>query len=64
VDLFVLLIVILIVALVWRGPKTLPQIGAMFGRGLRDARREAEGIRTKVDQKLDGPDEKTEPPAT
>jgi Sec-independent protein translocase protein TatA len=46
VDLFALLIVILIVAIIWRGPKTLPQIGALLGRGVREARSEAEKIRS------------------
>jgi len=46
VDLFALLIVIIIVAIIWRGPKTLPQIGQMLGRGVREARSEAERIRS------------------
>ena len=37
---------ILIVAIIWRGPKTLPQIGQMLGRGVREARSEAERIRS------------------
>lgn len=40
-DTLVVLIVILILAVIWRGPKTLPQIGAILGRGVREARREA-----------------------
>lgn len=40
-DLFFVLVVILILVVVWRGPKTLPQIGAMLGRGVREARNEA-----------------------
>ena len=48
-DTFALLIIILIVVIIWRGPKTLPQIGAMFGRGVRDARREAERLRSDTD---------------
>ena len=40
-DLLVLL-VILGVVLVWRGPKTLPKIANALGRGVRQARREAE----------------------
>jgi Sec-independent protein translocase protein TatA len=47
VDFFLVLIVILIVALVWRGPRTLPRIGAMLGRGVREARTEAEKIRSR-----------------
>jgi Sec-independent protein translocase protein TatA len=40
VDVAVVLILILVVALIWRGPRTLPQIGAMLGRGVRQVRRE------------------------
>jgi Sec-independent protein translocase protein TatA len=39
-DAAIVLIVILVVALIWRGPRTLPQIGAMLGRGVREVRRE------------------------
>lgn len=46
-DTFAILIVILIVAIIWRGPKTLPQIGAMLGRGVREARSEAERLRSE-----------------
>jgi Sec-independent protein translocase protein TatA len=45
-DLLVVLIVILIIALIWRGPKTLPEIGKMFGRGVREARNEASKLRS------------------
>jgi len=41
VDLFAILIVILIIVVIWRGPKTIPQIGAMLGRGIKAAREEA-----------------------
>jgi Sec-independent protein translocase protein TatA len=49
VDLLALLIVILIVAVIWRGPKTLPQIGAMLGRGVKEARQEADRVRSERD---------------
>jgi len=49
VDLLAILIVILIVSLIWRGPKTLPQIGAMLGRGVREARRETDKVRADLD---------------
>jgi len=55
-DILVVLIVILILALIWRGPKTLPQIGAMLGRGVREARREADRLRSG-----DGPDDASSP---
>ena len=44
-DWLVILIVILVVVVIWRGPKTIPQIGAMLGRGVRAAREEANEIR-------------------
>lgn len=43
-----LLIVILIVVLIWRGPKTLPQIGSILGRGVKAARDEARSIRDET----------------
>ena len=40
-DVLVILIIILVVVFVWRGPKTLPKIASALGRGVREARREA-----------------------
>ena len=54
-DLLAVLIVILVLALVWRGPKTLPQLGAMIGRGVRAARDEAGRMRSG-DDGADRPD--------
>ena len=48
-DLIVVLIIILIIVLIWRGPKTLPEIGRMFGRGVREARTEASKLRSSDD---------------
>jgi Sec-independent protein translocase protein TatA len=44
-DVLVVLIVALIIVVIWRGPKTLPGIGAAFGRGVKEARQEASKIR-------------------
>ena len=48
-DLIVVLIIILIIVVIWRGPKTLPEIGRMFGRGVREAREEASKLRSADD---------------
>jgi Sec-independent protein translocase protein TatA len=40
VDIGLLLLIILIVVFVWRGPKTLPELGKMFGEGVRTVRRQ------------------------
>jgi Sec-independent protein translocase protein TatA len=53
-DLLLVLIVILILALIWRGPKTIPEIGRMFGRGVREARIEAAKLRSTDDKPTDG----------
>jgi Sec-independent protein translocase protein TatA len=47
-DPLIILIVILAIVIVWRGPKTLPQIGHMLGRGVKEARREAAEIKTDI----------------
>ena len=45
-DLLLVLIVALIIVIILRGPKTLPQIGRMFGQGVREARDEINKVRT------------------
>jgi Sec-independent protein translocase protein TatA len=40
-----ILIIILVVVILWRGPKTLPLIGRAFGQGVKEARKEIDGIK-------------------
>jgi len=47
-HIWIVLVVILILVLVWRGPKTLPQLGRAFGRGVREAREEAAKAQTEI----------------
>ena len=61
-DILVVLVIALIAVLVWRGPKTLPQIGNMLGRGVKATREEAKAIREDVSPtspKSDGDDGST-----
>jgi Sec-independent protein translocase protein TatA len=37
-DLAIVLVVILVLVILWRGPKTLPKLGEALGRGVREAR--------------------------
>lgn len=39
-DVVIVLVILLIIVIVIRGPKTIPEIGRMFGRGVREAREE------------------------
>jgi Sec-independent protein translocase protein TatA len=52
-DLIVVLIIVLVLVIVWRGPKTLPLLGRAFGQGVREARKEIEDIKTDVQGKDD-----------
>jgi Sec-independent protein translocase protein TatA len=47
-DLAVALIVVLIVVIIWRGPKTLPLLGRAFGQGVKEARKEISEIKDDV----------------
>ena len=53
-DVLVVLIIVLALVIVWRGPKTLPKIGEALGRGIKGARAEA----SKLGDRSDG-----DPPA-
>jgi len=49
-DLAIILVILLVVVIVWRGPKTLPLLGRAFGQGVREARREIDELRTESDE--------------
>jgi Sec-independent protein translocase protein TatA len=44
IDTIIVLLIVLAVVLVWRGPKMLPKWGEMLGRGVKAARKEAEDL--------------------
>jgi Sec-independent protein translocase protein TatA len=48
VDLIVILLVILVLVLMWRGPKTLPKLGEALGRGIKEARVEASKAQAEI----------------
>jgi Sec-independent protein translocase protein TatA len=48
VDLILILLVILGVVLMWRGPKTLPKLGEAFGRGVKEAKAEAKTAQAEI----------------
>lgn len=54
-DTAVVLLIVLIVVLVWRGPKTLPQLGRVLGRGVKGARDEARSMKRNSDDPADQP---------
>lgn len=60
-DLLLILLVILVLVVMWRGPKTLPKLGEALGRGVREARTEAAKAQDEIQARVGGPDE---PPAS
>jgi Sec-independent protein translocase protein TatA len=56
-DILLVLIIVLVLVIVWRGPKTLPLLGKAFGQGVKEARKEIEDI--KSDSDADSKDEPT-----
>jgi len=63
-DLAIILVILLVVAIVWRGPKTLPLLGRAFGQGVREARREIDELRTETDEAPAGQAGEERPPST
>ncbi len=59
-DLLLILLVILVLVVMWRGPKTLPKLGEALGRGVREARTEAAKAQDEIQARVSGLDE---PPA-
>jgi Sec-independent protein translocase protein TatA len=58
-DLLIILIVILVLVVMWRGPKTLPKLGEALGRGVREARTEAVKAQDEIQARMS--DEPTKP---
>ena len=62
-DLIVLLVIILIAVVVWRGPKTLPKLGEALGRGVKEAKAGAASISDDGQTGTTAPADETDPPA-
>ena len=53
VDLLLILVVILVLVLLWRGPKTLPKLGEALGRGVKEAKAEAALAQAEIQARAD-----------
>jgi Sec-independent protein translocase protein TatA len=53
VDVLIVLIVILVVVLIWRGPKILPKWGETLGRGVKATRKEVTDLQDDVARRDD-----------
>jgi Sec-independent protein translocase protein TatA len=45
-DILLVLIIVLVIVIMWRGPKTLPLLGKAFGQGVKEARKEIDEIKS------------------
>jgi Sec-independent protein translocase protein TatA len=57
-DIGLVLVVILVLVLLWRGPKTLPKLGQALGRGVREAREEASKAQAEIQSRASDDDKK------
>ena len=62
-DVLIVLIVILVLAVIWRGPKTLPKLGEALGRGVREAKAEASKAQAEIQARTGDADAPTGPDA-
>ena len=54
IDLVIILVVVLGIVLVWRGPKILPKWGETLGRGVKATRKEMSDLQEEARAKDDG----------
>ena len=59
-DLLIVLIVVLVLVVMWRGPKTLPKWGSALGRGFRQAKSEATKAQDEIQARASGTNEPTD----
>ena len=58
-DVIIVLVIVLVIVVIWRGPKTIPEIGRMFGRGVREAREEINKGRSPDETSTEEPSKPT-----
>jgi Sec-independent protein translocase protein TatA len=61
-DIVIVLIIVLIAVLLWRGPKNLPKLGEAFGRGVKEARTEATKAQAEIQARTAG--DTSQPPTS
>ena len=62
-DILLVLIIVLVLVIIWRGPKTLPLLGRAFGQGVKEARQEIEGLKGNDDEVAASTADDTKPSA-
>ncbi len=52
-DILLVLVIVLVIVIMWRGPKTLPLLGRAFGQGVKEARKEMDEMKAETPPKDD-----------
>ena len=60
-DVLIVLIIVLVAVLLWRGPKNLPKLGEALGRGVKEARTEATKVQAEIQARASGDDAEPAP---
>ena len=47
-------LLVLVIVIMWRGPKTLPLLGRAFGQGVKEARKEMDEMKSETEPKDEG----------
>jgi Sec-independent protein translocase protein TatA len=61
VDLLIPLLIILVLVVLWRGPKTLPKLGEALGRGVKEAKTEAAAAQAEIQARASGTPDPDDP---
>jgi Sec-independent protein translocase protein TatA len=60
-DLLIPLVIVLILVVLWRGPKTLPKLGEALGRGYKEAKTEAVKAQAEIQARASADDPEPSP---
>lgn len=48
-DVLIVLVIVLVIVVIWQGPKNLPKLGSAFGRSISDFRKEVNDDKPAAD---------------
>ena len=60
-DILIVLVIILVIAVLLRGPKTLPKLGEALGRGVKEAKAGAVATQEEIQSRTTTPTTPTKP---
>ena len=63
-DVLIVLVIILVIVLIWQGPKNLPKLGSALGRSISDFRKEVSTDEKPAEQAAQATPTTPPPPTT